>query len=1189
MSQMNSGEPSPHFLKLSSEQLSFPETAVNSESEAQEVVLENRGWGDILLKSIEIAGDFALDRTACPDVLKPGRTGSLFVKFLPDTMLNPTGKVTIDAGRAGRFTIDLRGDAKLAFGTYTLIVDTLAHIQGPDGLAFDEGQYVQVVDDPDPLNNGVWKKHGAAGGGSWTGPIEGFLGRKGEKGDPGPAGVGEKGDKGDPGEKGEKGDKGDKGDRGPAGVGVPGPPGPATQADTSEIAALTDAAEAAATLAQLVLTEVESTEALALQHAQAAIGASETGTATANLIQTKLDQANNAASIAQTQVQLAQAIKEDTGDIAEAVAISTSAAAGYATDAAAHAATALQDKLSAKAERDSAALAAEAAAGHVVTVAGYVTETESYASAAEQNMLSAAAENSAAQLAAQATAEDRTAVFAKVTEAGEFAQATESDRIAAETAMEGAEAAASAAEESLVSVTDLASTATTAAELSAKYSREFFVPSHAAEGLWYGGVDPAVSSFKPTSVNAEGRYILLQDVDESMYPVGAQPALDNQRYSVRALWEKSGNGGNPQVQVWIRWYKADGSYLTGDALGLMSATSYDPHITEFTSGVVARPAGAATYRIGIKRLSGPTLALLLVFSLQARVVTESLAAKAQADIAANEAATATAEAAKALTNYELTARIATAAMNPNPDMRLWSTTGLKLPERWDAYGSPSSGVTSRTRVKVNGRDGIRLDVTDLSQNTGIYQHSSTDGINYISPGAYVLELDIRADGSVGVPSGTQWRGVGLGAWWMNSASVTLGTHILAPATDPLPSGEMAAWDGSQIHQLRKLVFAPPNTRKLNLYLFANHSSAGGGHPTGSSRTIDVYRAALRPATAEEVAANLALPALEATVSDMRGAAADSSGNVAAFIKLLVAASGGNPAMFELLAGAGGSGIGLVADVIALGNSIDGVIQEVLRVEDGLAKIDGALMRNASVAPTPGSQIFHPIQLRPLTMFASDNDYIQYQNGDSYGTTPDRIEPDISQLPALAAGESYYVAATGVTSTGFTAKVRKRTAAPVQLQTSTSSNSFGSSPEFRIFKPTEADAYDGRYEFKLSVTLPKTFQFTDGETGDTVAEYLGKFEIWGHNNSNNWMKLETVTLTGTVRTQGTPPAAYNANNRLVIINSAADIGQGGNRMGVHPIGSASIQALHSLRYSTQTGYTESVVNGVVPFLVYPPRG
>ena len=752
-----------------------------------------------------------------------------------------------------------------------------------------------------------------------------------------------------------------------------------------------------------------------------------------------------------------------------------------------------------------------------------------------------------------------------------------------------AEAAASAAEESLVSVTDLASTATTAAELSAKYSREFFVPSHAAEGMWYGGVDPAVSSFKPTSVNAEGRYILLQDVDESMYPVGAQPALDNQRYSVRALWEKSGNSGNPQVQVWIRWYKADGSYLSGDALGLMSATSYDPHVTEFTSGVVARPAGAATYRIGIKRLSGPTLALLLVFSLQARVVTESLAAKAQADIAANEAATATAEAAKALTNYELTARIATAAMNPNPDMRLWSTTGLKLPERWDAYGSSSSGVTSRTRVKVNGRDGIRLDVTDLSQNTGIYQHSSTDGINYISPGAYVLELDIRADGSVGVPSGTQWRGVGLGAWWMNSASVTLGTHILAPATDPLPSGEMAAWDGSQIHQLRKLVFAPPNTRKLNLYLFANHSSAGGGHPTGSSRTIDVYRAALRPATAEEVAANLALPALEATVSDMRGAAADSSGNVAAFIKLLVAASGGNPAMFELLAGAGGSGIGLVADVIALGNSIDGVIQEVLRVEDGLAKIDGALMRNASVAPTPGSQIFHPIQLRPLTMFASDNDYIQYQNGDSYGTTPDRIEPDISQLPALAAGESYYVAATGVTSTGFTAKVRKRTAAPVQLQTSTSSSSFGSSPQFRIFKPTEADAYDGRYEFKLSVTLPKTFQFTDGETGDTVAEYLGKFEIWGHNNSNNWMKLETVTLTGTVRTQGTPPAAYNANNRLVIINSAADIGQGGNRMGVHPIGSASIQALHSLRYSTQTGYTESVVNGVVPFLVYPPRG
>lgn len=483
MSHSNSGEPSPHFLKLSAEQLSFPETAVNSESEAQEVVLENRGWGDILLKSIEIAGDFALDRTACPDVLKPGRTGSLFVKFLPDTMLNPTGKVTIDAGRAGRFTIDLRGDAKLAFGTYTLIVDTLAQIQGPDGLAFDEGQYVQVVDDPDPLNNGVWKKLGPAGEGSWYGPIEGFLGRKGDKGDPGPAGAGEKGDKGDPGEKGEKGDKGDKGDRGPAGVGVPGPPGPTTEADATIIASYTTAAEAAASMAQIALDAIEAVEASALQYAQDAIGAANTGAAHVNLIQTKLDQVNNAVSIAQSEVLLAQAIKEDTQDIAQAAALSSSAAAAYSNDALTHAAAAEQERLFAKAERDSAATAAEATAQHLVTTAGFVTETESYAEAAEQSKLQAAAENASAQLAAEATAEDRTIVEARVTEAGQFASAAEDDRIAAETAKSQAEAAESRTATSESNAAGSAASAESSAALSVSAKNDAVDARDESEGF----------------------------------------------------------------------------------------------------------------------------------------------------------------------------------------------------------------------------------------------------------------------------------------------------------------------------------------------------------------------------------------------------------------------------------------------------------------------------------------------------------------------------------------------------------------------------------------------------------------------------------------------------------------------------------------------------------------------------------
>ena len=244
-----------NLLDISPKQLIFPATAAFNMSPVLEVVLENKGWADIVLNDIEVVGNFTIDTSGCPKALKGGQTAKLRVCFTPQAPGYPTGLVRINAGQSGKFSVHLQGTAYIPAGGYTILVDKLSQLKHADGLLFPDGHYAQVVDDPDPMNNGVWKKVGAPGSGDWEGPIDGFLGRRGEpgaagepgqkgdpgipgapgqpgpQGEPGPAGPpGEKGDPGQPGRKGDPGAPGMRGQPGPKGdkgdPGLPGPKGP---------------------------------------------------------------------------------------------------------------------------------------------------------------------------------------------------------------------------------------------------------------------------------------------------------------------------------------------------------------------------------------------------------------------------------------------------------------------------------------------------------------------------------------------------------------------------------------------------------------------------------------------------------------------------------------------------------------------------------------------------------------------------------------------------------------------------------------------------------------------------------------------------------------------------------------------------------------------------------------------------
>lgn len=326
--------------------------------------------------------------------------------------------------------------------------------------------------------------------------------------------------------------------------------------------------------------------------------------------------------------------------------------------------------------------------------------------------------------------------------------------------------------------------------------------------------------------------------------------------------------------------------------------------------------------------------------------------------------------------------------------------------------------------------------------------------------------------------------------------------------------------------------------------------------------------------------------LDASVTTVTQAVSTIEGS-AAFTRTIVEADGSNPAMMSLLAGKDGSAIGFVADVIALGNEVDGIIAEVVRVEDGEARLNNALIRGLKVAPTAASEIYHEVLLKPLIFLGEDGDVIQYQDGDSYGSgaVPDRIEVDTSGLPALAAGESYDVRAINVTDTQFQVRAKKLTSAAGATQTSAAGTDKGSgtTPRWQTNKPTAADAYDGYYEFTFSARLLKS-ELEGGPGGQQT--YLGTIALYGKSAGGAWKHLGFATLTATYSGGGIAPP-YMDVTRTVTVQSSEDLGSGADHFGIQPQDASTINSFSRVRYVTQASGGETPIAQALRFTVYPP--
>lgn len=320
-------------------------------------------------------------------------------------------------------------------------------------------------------------------------------------------------------------------------------------------------------------------------------------------------------------------------------------------------------------------------------------------------------------------------------------------------------------------------------------------------------------------------------------------------------------------------------------------------------------------------------------------------------------------------------------------------------------------------------------------------------------------------------------------------------------------------------------------------------------------------------------------AVEARTTVTEGAIADING-AAAFYEVVTAASGSNPAVVSLKAGKNGSTVNLSGDRVIIRNPVNGQQVEVARFENGIAQLNNAMIRRLRVAPRSNSQIFLPVMLRPIIRLGTDGQAVQYQNGASFGAPPERITPDLNGLPALAAGESYDIRAINITDVGFTAYAKKITASdPVGQYTGAGVN-VGGTPQWRVDKPTAADAYNGNYQFTFLVSG----QLLSSEPlpgGGTFNEWRASGAIYATDTGGNWQVIGNYNHFWAGANAGGSTAV------TVTVTSSMAIGQnGGYEFGVHPqIG--GVASFSGVSYATQVQSNVAPISAPISWVISPP--
>lgn len=270
-----------------------------------------------------------------------------------------------------------------------------------------------------------------------------------------------------------------------------------------------------------------------------------------------------------------------------------------------------------------------------------------------------------------------------------------------------------------------------------------------------------------------------------------------------------------------------------------------------------------------------------------------------------------------------------------------------------------------------------------------------------------------------------------------------------------------------------------------------------------------------------------------------------------------------------------------ADVFEILQSTGGIKTTPFRVVNGQTHISDALIRSLQVLPSSGASISHRVALRPNRYSGADGAVITY--GGAYESLP-LIQPVITSPPALAAGETYEIVASSVTTSQFTVRGKKFAPGTPIARTGAAGSNVGGTPMWQADKVVVEDADGGNYTFTYNVTLDLTGIEEGGRTFDGNIDLY--YRVGG---AGSWVKARTEYLFFFI--SGSSASSYTLTVQSAV-QIATAIGQGaGTEFGIHPLaGTADAPVINSfsgVNYTTTSQSSVTALPGLFTFDVYAP--
>lgn len=244
--------------------------------------------------------------------------------------------------------------------------------------------------------------------------------------------------------------------------------------------------------------------------------------------------------------------------------------------------------------------------------------------------------------------------------------------------------------------------------------------------------------------------------------------------------------------------------------------------------------------------------------------------------------------------------------------------------------------------------------------------------------------------------------------------------------------------------------------------------------------------------------------------------------------------------------------------------------------EGKAKLPvGALPDGAVPNPNANGRLY----------LAADGDVVSF--GGTFGSTPRRIEADISALPSLTAGLAYDIKAINATATGFTAYAKTITPTGNTTYNSGTGTNAGGTPQWTAQKPNAADATSQAYSFTFDGTIPLISREYLGGT-DYLNEFEGFFTPYAY-VSGAWVAYADVLVTWS-EISSTYSSSYTLTGYVLdaIITQAIGLAGGAQaEFGLHPGTGSTITSLTNVSYQVQSlGSPTTIGTQKLKWWVYP---